>query len=144
MIKCKTLLLTSLTLSTILSTSIFAQPENNEKISLDNEISKYELSYTDSSYPLSNRTSYNSDITLTKSQPWGKLHYYNNSNYPVTIKVDGIDTKTVNPYSQASIVWKYNGNRNKRFEIYVTSSNGNLNGIVSLAKATVEEEFQKN
>lgn len=141
----KTILLISSILSGIFVTSVFSKPEtNNNTIFSDNEIMKYELSYTDSNYPLANKTSYNTDISLTKSQPWGKLHYYNNSNYSATIIVDEIETKTVNPHSQASIMWKHTGKKDKRFEIYVTSSNDNLNGIVSLAKATSKDEFQKN
>lgn len=136
----KKILLTTLTLTSIISTNVFAQSENINK---NNKITKYEVSHNYSNYPINNKTSYNNDITLTKTQPWGKLHYYNNSNYSATIKVNGI-SKTVKPYSQASITWQHKGNKDKNFEFYITAEIDNLNGILSVAKANNLDEFQKN
>ena len=136
------------------STSVFANNIENistNEVSENYEIDLYKLTYEQNNQKITTDnklTSYNYEIELTSDQPKGKVHYYNNSNYPVTLFVPDADVDeneiVIQPYSQGSIRWEKPKYFNKTYTAYVTAHEGYLNGIFSLAKATYDNEFQEN
>lgn len=107
----------------------------------ENEIMARNISYDYSKYPVQNRTNFPTQITLSSSQPWGKVHYYNSADYSVTLYVEGQEDVKIPPHSGDKIVWKKSALKSS-YDVGVTASSGELNGIFSLAKATRETEFQ--
>lgn len=107
----------------------------------ENKIMARNISYDYSNYPVKNRTNFSTQITLSSSQPWGKAHYYNSADYSVTLYVDGQEDVKIPPHSGDKIVWKKSALKSS-YDVGVTASSGELNGIFSLAKATKETEFQ--
>ena len=106
----------------------------------DNEILSQDLSYDYSNYPVQNRTNFSTQITLSNSQPWGKVHYYNSSDYSITLYVDDQKDVEIPPHSGDKIVWKKSALKSS-YDVGVTASSGELNGIFSLAKATRESRL---
>ena len=98
--------------------------------------------YIYSNFKLSNGTNLNTKITLDKSAPYGKVHYYNSSSYDVRLYVEGTDEiKVIKPYSSSYIIWKKDILK-KDYTISITQTKDILKGNFSLAKSDNKEDFE--
>ncbi len=137
------------TSSMVLTVPVFAEStENTKNIDIISNVDKnntdimpFEVSYDYSNYKITSKTNFQVSITLSNFQPYGKVHYYNSSDYVATLYVEG-EEKTIEPHSGDSIVWK-KGTFKSSYDVGITASEGRLNGTFSLAKAERESEFQK-
>ncbi|MDE6182012.1 MAG: hypothetical protein K2F59_02240, partial [Eubacteriales bacterium] len=123
--KLKKLFAISLSLITMLSVPTFAQ---------NNSSNQYETSHTYSNFPFSNGTSFNTSISLSKTQPYGKAHFYNSSPYNVVLDVVGEKSVTIKPYTSGYVIWEKSAIKNN-YNVTVRSKGGTLNGTFSLAKS---------
>lgn len=108
-----------------------------DTIENDNSISPNSIpSYSYSKLSISGGTSFETSISLTSTDKYGKAFYSNNSNYSVTMTVTGTgvnESITIPKNTSKGISWTKGGIGTKEYKIQLRSS-GDLNGLFSLAK----------
>lgn len=97
---------------------------------------KNSTSYLYSSYEVKDVASFSTSITLSSVDKYGKVFFSNKSNSDITLIVDGVETKTINPNTSESIIWT-KSLLTSIYKIEVRGPNAGVIGLISVAKSDI-------